>query len=185
MGNTQLVERFILNEVVGRNLELKKPRVFRTHTQLLLDAASRRGWSTEELSKGLYSIYDGQHLLGVLQQMITSLTSSTAVSICSRKHVTRKFFTRQGVTIAPGASFLGSQWSEANQYFEDAQKPLVVKPSRGAAGKGISTNVMRKQEFEDAWKKALDSQTSEGAVVVEQQVPGIDGPDPRKVDTGM
>lgn len=174
MASTRLIEAFIREEVVVPGLVLHKPTVFRTHTQLLLDAAAKRDWTVEKIGKSYYSFYDQDRLVGVLQQMITSLTSSVAVSVCARKHVARQFFAQSGVMVAEGASFLADELTEARDYFNAAEKPVVVKPTRGAAGKGISTNVSTRERFETAWDESLQSQAGPGAVVIERQVSGID-----------
>lgn len=174
MENSEVIESFIREEVVNSNLSLHKPVAFRTHVQLYLDAAVHRGWTVERIGKSFYAFYDSDRFVGVLQQMITSLTSSVAVSICARKDIARLFFKKNNVAIAEGESFLSDELPEAISYFESVGKPVVVKPSRGAAGKGISMNVTADGRFRAAWEEALAAQAGKGTVVVEQQVPGID-----------
>lgn len=174
MIQTNLVEDFIRENVVKSGLNLQKPDIFRTHVQLLMDDVAERGWTAEKISKNLYSIYRRDELIGSLQQMLTSLTSSTAVSICSRKHVARQLFAEAGVPIADGASFNGEQWEEAISYFETTRDAVVMKPSRGAAGKGVTTNISSREDFEYAWRSIYENQTKAASVVVERQVPGVD-----------
>lgn len=174
MKNTQIIESFIAEEVVKTGLILQKPASFRTHIQLILDAAAQRGWDMQKTGKSYYSFYHKGRLVGALQQMITSLTSSVAVSICAKKHISREFFQHSSVKVAEGSSFLASEFSEARNYFEAAKKPVVIKPSQGAAGMGISTNVDTIERFELAWQEALRSQKSSGTIVIEKQIDGID-----------
>jgi D-alanine-D-alanine ligase-like ATP-grasp enzyme/acylphosphatase len=79
------------------------------------------------------------------------LTTKGAVQICIDKNLTKQFLAEAGVSVPLGDNFDAKASDE-----EIVQKglklgfPLVVKPSDGAAGKGVVANILNEEELREA-----------------------------------
>lgn len=173
--STSNIEDFIRAEILDANLEFQLAGDFRSHTQLLRDEALKRGWETVSMGKGVTGFYNAAGLpVGTLQHMLTSVTASSAVNICSRKHIAKAHFRRAGVPIATGSIFPIEDHDEAKAYFLATSAPVVMKPDRGAGGAQVVTGVTTPKDFDKAWSTISAKSSTGGAVLIEEQFSGID-----------
>lgn len=112
--------------------------------------------------------------MGTLQQMLTSATSSSAVTICARKNVAKEHFIRSGVPVAEGKVFKLEERDEAESYVLSRISPVVMKPDRGAGGTNVITEVNSSEDFDKAWSKIASATTLGATILIEEQFSGID-----------
>lgn len=173
--STSNIEDFIRAEILVPSLKFQLADNFRSHTQLLRDEALRRGWETVSMGKGVTGFYNKAGLpTGTLQHMLTSATASSAVNICSRKHIAKSHFHRAGVPIAAGRFFPIDEHDEARDYFLNCSTPVVMKPDRGAGGAQVVTGVTTPEDFDKAWSTISAKSLKGGAILIEEQFSGID-----------
>ncbi len=109
------------------------------HTRLIVDEALARGIAVEVVDPVL-----GELCLRFEDRTVTTLESlselTTAVAFrrCDDKLLTRQVLRRAGLPIAPGQA---ATFGQADQDFLDRHLDLVVKPTRGEQGRGITVGV--------------------------------------------
>lgn len=100
----------------------------------------------------------------------TDLSSSTARTICNHKDVTALVADMLGCRMPATIAY---DTDEGAQAFLRQYKQIVVKPSDGAHGNGVSINVSTTKLLEEALRRArVYSQT--GGLILQQQVQGND-----------
>jgi cyanophycin synthetase len=97
----------------------------------------------------------------------TDLTSAIAEGIAGEKDLTKRLLKAVGVPVPEGQ--LATSAAEAWEAAQDIGLPVVVKPTDGNHGRGVSLDLNTQAEVEAAWVLA-DQHGSE--VLVERHVPG-------------
>ena len=136
-------------------------------TACIVDAATDRGIPSIRLTEGnLVQLGYGarQHRIWTAE---TDQTSAIAESISRDKDLTKTLLQACGVPVPEGR--IVDSPADAWEAAEDIGLPVVVKPSDGNHGRGVSTELMTREEVEAAFKLADD----EGScVIVERFVRG-------------
>ncbi|MDD4977760.1 MAG: cyanophycin synthetase [Gallionella sp.] len=136
-------------------------------TACIVDAATERGIPSIRLNEGnLVQLGYGirQHRIWTAE---TDQTSAIAETISRDKDLTKSLLSACGVPVPEGrvVESPADAWDAA----EDIGVPVVVKPSDGNHGRGVSTELMTRAEVEAAYAVA-DAEGSE--VIVERYVRG-------------
>ncbi len=100
---------------------------------------------------------------------ITSSTSYSAVELVCNKEMCRDLLKSMSVPVADGAA-IGSM-DELKELIDSLGYPLVIKPSNGNQGRGVTTNIKTDDQAMDAFKFAS---TFCDRIIVERYVPGFD-----------
>ena len=136
-------------------------------TACIVNAASERNISSIRLTKGnLVQLGYGnrQHRIWTAE---TDQTSAIAESISRDKDLTKSLLQSCGVPVPEGRIVDSS--SDAWEAAESIGLPVVVKPSDGNHGRGVSTELMTREEVEAAFNLA----NNEGSeVIVERFIHG-------------
>ncbi|MFA6971889.1 MAG: cyanophycin synthetase [Gallionella sp.] len=136
-------------------------------TACIVDAATDRGIPSIRLTEGnLVQLGYGarQHRIWTAE---TDQTSAIAESISRDKDLTKTLLQACGVPVPEGR--IVDSPADAWEAAEDIGLPVVVKPSDGNHGRGVSSELMTREEVEAAFKLA-DDEGSE--VIVERFVRG-------------
>ncbi|MDD2720854.1 MAG: cyanophycin synthetase [Gallionella sp.] len=136
-------------------------------TACIVDAATERGIPSIRLTDGnLVQLGYGsrQHRIWTAE---TDRTSAIAEGISRDKDLTKTLLQSCGVPVPEGC--IVDSPEEAWEAAEDIGLPVVVKPSDGNHGRGVSTELMTREEVEAAFKLA-DAEGSE--VIVERFIRG-------------
>jgi len=136
-------------------------------TGCIVDAATERGIPSIRLNEGnLVQLGHGarQHRIWTAE---TDQTSAIAETISRDKDLTKSLLSACGVPVPEGrvVDSPADAWDAA----EDIGLPVVVKPTDGNHGRGVSTELMTQAEVETAYHLA-DAEGSE--VIVERYVRG-------------
>lgn len=142
---------------------------YHVSSQLLARAFVASGYPVEWLNKNTFVADVHGHDVGF------SVTRGPCVStfashVTTRKDFTHTFLARAGLEVASGRAFPADKHDRARAYAEKLGWPVVVKPSRGSAGRGITLGV-RAETFEEAWASATER---DGSVMVESYFPGAE-----------
>ncbi len=139
------------------------------YARILIDEARRRGIAVEVLdAEAAYFrlSYGGRAI--VCRESLSELTTAIALSRCDDKAVTSRILRRAGLRV-PAQVQAGTQ--EQDRAFLHEHRRLVVKPSRGEQGAGISVDV----RTEDELQAAIERARAQGAdVLLEEFVEGLD-----------
>jgi D-alanine-D-alanine ligase-like ATP-grasp enzyme len=139
-------------------------------SQLLALEVMRRGLPVEWLTRAYFvTTYDGTPVGFWCTR--TNLTSSVAARSTTRKDVTRMLLSRAGLSVAEGRGFGVERRDQALAYGEKLGFPLVMKPSNGGKGRGVTTGISSRAEMEAAWEAASANTQS---VMVERYFTGSD-----------
>ena len=136
-------------------------------TACIVEAANERGIPSIRLTDGnLVQLGYGafQHRIWTAE---TDQTSAIAEGISRDKDLTKQLLQSCGVPVPEGR--VVEDAADAWEAAEDIGLPVVVKPSDGNHGRGVSTELMTRDEVEAAFKLA-DDEGSE--VIVERFVRG-------------
>ncbi|MFM7208111.1 MAG: cyanophycin synthetase [Planctomycetaceae bacterium] len=138
-------------------------------TRSIVEAAIGRGIPTQRLTAGSL-VRLGQ---GARQRRIcaaeTDRTGAVAETIAQDKELTRTLLAESGIPVPEGrpVADAADAWSVA----QEIGGPVVVKPRYGNQGRGVSVNLVTRDEVEKAWILANEIDAS---VVVERFVSGGD-----------
>jgi cyanophycin synthetase len=148
---------------------LRKREALGPSTKAIADAAIKRAIPITRLDDdSLLMLGHGakQHLI---QAAIADTTSSIAVELAQDKHSTKKLLETNHVPIPQGAVI--DDLEELVATIEEIGFPLVIKPSDGNHGRGITTMIKSQAEAVKAFQVA--QQISED-VIIEKHIEGYD-----------
>lgn len=122
------------------------------YNQIIVDEARARGISVEVLDPrdGYFVLSRGGKSV-TCRGSLTELTSAVAMSRCQNKLVTHQWLRRANLRTP---AFLLAGDPQQHQAFLARHKVLVVKPSTGEQGKGITVGITDIDELEKAIEKA-------------------------------
>lgn len=122
------------------------------YARIIVDEARARGISVEVLDaeEGYFRLSRGGKSI-TCRESLSELTSSVAMSRCQDKYVTSRWLTRAGIRV-PAFQLAGEH--AANLAFLKKQGRIVVKPTTGEQGKGITVGVDGEAALESALAKA-------------------------------
>lgn len=149
-------------------------RFFRTpHRAVILDAARRKGLAVAEIAPELYAISSGvrQHLF---LDYVPDTLSVVATKISASKHRTLALLQRAGVRTPRSRSFRKGKEPKAWAHAEALGLPVVVKPTLGSGGVGVTSNIASRDHFALAWKTACSLSPKDSEILVEEHVAGHD-----------
>lgn len=139
------------------------------YARIIADEALRRGIGVEVLDPGwgeLRLTAGGREV--VTRESLSELTSAVAMSRCDDKVVTRRVLQRAGLRV-PRGRVAGEPAADAAFLAEVGE--VVVKPSRGEQGAGITVGVREQGELD----RALERARACGAeVLIEERCSGED-----------
>ncbi|RLQ87778.1 N-acetylglutaminylglutamine synthetase [Notoacmeibacter ruber] len=140
------------------------------YAKIIVDEARRRGIYVEvtDAEGGFFRLSYGGRTIQC-RESLTEFTSAIAMSICDDKSVTRRIVEKAGVRVPE--QITGDVSDDRMRDFLREHSTLVVKPSRGEQGRGITVGVETEEELEAAIKTA---QKVADEVLIEQMVQGDD-----------
>ncbi|MFN8226310.1 MAG: N-acetylglutaminylglutamine synthetase [Mycobacterium sp.] len=141
------------------------------YARIIADEALRRGIRVEVLDAET-----GEMLLShggrsvITRESLSEFTSAVAMSRCDDKRLTRRIVSGAGVTVPRGR--LATFDSADHDFLADVgEAGVVVKPTRGEQGKGITVGVRSGPDLDDALARA---RAEHPEVLIEQRCDGDD-----------
>jgi GNAT-family acetyltransferase (TIGR03103 family) len=139
------------------------------YARIIADEALRRGIRVEVLDAetGEMRLSLGGRTL-ITRESLSEFTSAIAMCRCDDKRLTRRLVSEAGITVprARLATFNDDDYSFLREVEE-----VVVKPTRGEQGKGITVGVVAEDELATALARAREQYPE---VLIEQRVKGDD-----------
>ncbi|WP_059022374.1 N-acetylglutaminylglutamine synthetase [Mycobacterium sp. M26] len=139
------------------------------YARIIADEAMRRGIHIEVLDAetGEMRLSHGGRSV-VTRESLSEYTSAVAMSRCDDKRLTRRIVSEAGITVPRGrlATFDGSDHT-----FLAEVGDVVVKPTRGEQGKGITVGVDSPEALDAALARAREEHPE---VLIEQRAQGDD-----------
>lgn len=158
---------FAVGPVVERLRDMVDSLCLGPSTACIVDAATDRRIPSIRLNDGnLVQLGYGAQSRRIWTAE-TDKTPAIAESISSDKDLTKRLLASCGVPVPEGRAVDSSEdaWEAAN----DIGLPVVVKPSDGNHGRGVSTNLTTREDIEAAHKLAVEEGSE---VLVERFIPG-------------
>ncbi|EIC22991.1 N-acetylglutaminylglutamine synthetase [Thiorhodovibrio frisius] len=139
------------------------------YAAIIVNEARRRGIGTEVIDAegGYFALSLGGRRI-VCRESLSELTTAVAMSRCDDKAVTHRLLHRVGLRVPEQIKVEALDQAEA---FLSKQGSVVVKPTRGEQGAGISVDVRDAAELERAIKRA---RRISDTVILEEFVSGDD-----------
>jgi GNAT-family acetyltransferase (TIGR03103 family) len=139
------------------------------YARIIADEAMRRGIWVEVLDAeaGEMRLSHGGRSV-VTRESLSEFTSAVAMARCDDKRLTRRLVAEAGIAVAKGRL---ATFDEEDYAFLDEVGDVVVKPTRGEQGKGITVGVDGHEELDAALARAREQHPD---VLIEQRAPGDD-----------
>ncbi|HPT79446.1 MAG TPA: cyanophycin synthetase [Candidatus Atribacteria bacterium] len=162
-------EQIDIDEGIDRIKELIYRYGLGPSTQAIVDAAIERGIPVTRIGRGnIIQLGYGKYLKK-MEGTLSESTSCISADIASDKAITNELLAQAGIPVPRGVLCYSGE--EAVQAAESIGYPVVVKPSNGNQGKGVSLGLQTKDEVIDAYDIA--SRIND-CVLVEEYIKGND-----------
>ncbi len=139
------------------------------YARIIADEAMRRGIWVEVLDAGAGEMrlsYGGRSV--ITRESLSEFTSAVAMSRCDDKRQTRRIVADAGITVPKGRL---ATFDEGDHEFLAQVDDVVVKPTRGEQGKGITVGVDGPEDLDRALARAREQHPE---VLIEQRAKGDD-----------
>lgn len=139
------------------------------YARIIADEAMRRGIWVEILDAGAGEMrlsHGGRSV--ITRESLSEYTSAVAMARCDDKRLTRRLVSEAGIQVPKGRL---ATFDEQDHAFLEEVGDVVVKPTRGEQGKGITVGVSGAEELDEALARARKEHP---AVLIEQRAPGDD-----------
>ncbi len=139
------------------------------YARIIADEAMRRGIWVEILDAGAGEMrlsHGGRSV--ITRESLSEYTSAVAMARCDDKRLTRRLVSEAGIQVPKGRL---ATFDEQDHAFLEEVGDVVVKPTRGEQGKGITVGVNGPDELDAALARAREEHP---AVLIEQRAPGDD-----------
>ena len=160
-----------LDEIILELKELRERYKLGPSTSSIVEEAVKRGIPFFRLNRGSLV----QLGYGVNQERIratmTGKTSSIGVDFAQDKFETKDILDKNGIPVPKG--YETRDLDEAQKFAKRIGYPLVVKPTDGNHGRGITVGVNSDKHFIDAFE-AAKKQSGNGYIIIEQMLTGHD-----------
>jgi GNAT-family acetyltransferase (TIGR03103 family) len=139
------------------------------YSRIIADEALRRGIRVEviDAETGEMRLSNGGRSV-ITRESLSEYTSAVAMSRCDDKRLTRRIVTEAGVVVPRGRL---ATFDEGDHEFLADVGDVVVKPTRGEQGKGITVGVSGPDELDAALARAREQHPQ---VLIEQRAAGED-----------
>lgn len=139
------------------------------YARIIADEAIRRGIWVEVLDAGAGEMrlsHGGRSV--ITRESLSEFTSAVAMSRCDDKRQTRRIVAENGIVVPKGRL---ATFDEEDHRFLAEVGDVVVKPTRGEQGKGITVGVDSAEELDAALARAREQHPE---VLIEQRAVGDD-----------
>ena len=139
------------------------------YARIIADEAMRRGIRVEVLDAetGEMRLSHGGRSV-ITRESLSEFTSAVAMSRCDDKRLTRRIVSEAGVVVPRGRL---ATFDNGDHEFLAEVGDVVVKPTRGEQGKGITVGIGSDAELDEALARAREHHPE---VLIEQRAPGDD-----------
>jgi GNAT-family acetyltransferase (TIGR03103 family) len=139
------------------------------YARIIADEAMRRGIWVEVLDAeaGEMRLSHGGRSV-ITREALSEYTSAVAMARCDDKRLTRRLVAEAGIAVPKGRL---ATFDEGDYAFLDDVGDVVVKPTRGEQGKGITVGVDNPDDLDAALARAREQHPD---VLIEQRAPGDD-----------
>ncbi|CAN5202144.1 N-acetylglutaminylglutamine synthetase [soil metagenome] len=139
------------------------------YARIIADEATRRGIHVEviDAETGEMRLSHGGRSV-VTRESLSEYTSAVAMSRCDDKRLTRRIVSEAGVVVPRGRL---ATFDSGDHDFLAEVGDVVVKPTRGEQGKGITVGVTSADELDSALARAREQHPE---VLIEQRANGDD-----------
>ena len=160
---------FDLVDALHRLQELDEEVRLGPSTSAIVHAAADRGIPYRRLTDGSMVQFGWGSRQRRIQASETDRTSAVAESIAQDKELTKLLLHSAGIPVPTGRPVVSAAdaWAVACEI----GGPIVIKPQDGNQGKGVSVNLVSREQIESAY--AVAAEVSED-ILVERYIPGHD-----------
>lgn len=143
-----------------------------TSAELIIKEARSRGIQADTIIKNkIYRLGLSGHI-EYTHVICSSKTDSAAHFICKDKNLAKVFLAKDGLRVAEGEVFNGTQIEESINYCTARNLwPVVMKPLNGDCGKKVFANITNKYELREVWQKIV---CDEDEILVEKHFEGAE-----------
>ena len=160
---------FDLAAALAELRELDEDERLGPSTGSIVHAASMRGIPFRRLTQGSLVQFGWGSKQRRIQAAETDRSSAIAEMIAQDKELTKKLLDAAGVPVPNGRPVTSAE--DAWEALCEIAAPVVVKPLDGNQGKGVTVNIVKREDLERAYAVASEISSE---VLVERYIPGSD-----------
>ena len=146
-------------------------------TAVMEHAVMRRGVPYRRLNNHVILVEPPEAAAVVFYDMLGPSVSAAGSYLGDRKPDSRKLLAERGISTPETALFSRKQRNKGWEFAQGLAGAAVVKPTRLARGRGVTTDIRAYEDFRVAWDKAFDAYRSNSRgrqVIVEEFFTGDD-----------
>lgn len=162
-------EAYDLQKDIDELAYLKRRYNFGPSTQAIVSEAQKRHIPFKRLSEGSLVTFGYGNKQQRIRAGITGNTSGIGIDLAGDKDATKRLLQSAHISVPKGVLVYDEE--DLNEALDRIQFPVVVKPVDGNHGRGITTNVMTKDDALAAFRIA---KTISREVIVEEFIQGFD-----------
>lgn len=162
-------EAYDLQKDIDELAYLKRRYSFGPSTQAIVSEAQKRHIPFKRLSEGSLVTFGYGNKQQRIRAGITGNTSGIGIDLAGDKDATKRLLQSAHISVPKGVLVYDEE--DLNDALDRIQFPVVVKPVDGNHGRGITTNVMTKDDALAAFRIA---KTISREVIVEEFIQGFD-----------
>lgn len=179
-GDYSSLTKFVRKTIVDPKLGFNHSSTTRSAVNSIIGEFQKLGWSSEQIDnkpsktlKHKITSADGNTVLSMSSAKVFRHPMYTE-QICQRKHLTKRMLEFDNLPVPAGSDFSPKEKNIARAFFEKIPKPVVIKPTNSGGSHGVTVGVTTIQDFESAWKFAIDEGGNESSVLIEEFVRGVE-----------
>lgn len=142
-----------------------RSRFYRDYWQQVSDDLGGR---LEDLGSGFYRIhYKGK--FAYVNGYYVPIDDFVSLRLAGRKALSQQLLQQAGLPIPQHITCTINELDKAEQFLTHMNRPVVVKPTEGGGGTGVTTGITRLHDLRKAIQKAATTSTQ---VLIEEQIEG-------------
>lgn len=142
------------------------------HRDLIRAAAEDRGLTIRTIGATTY-FFDGRWPVGGMTGWVPSLVGREALAVSHSKDLTNRMLEAAGVPTPAGITVDPDRFDDALTHLRAAERAMVLKPSRGSGGHGITCGITSESHLRTAWETARAT-GKKTTFLLEEHVEGLD-----------
>ena len=180
IGDYAGLTKFVRSVIIEPCLPFNHLKTTTSAVRSILNGFHSKGWSSKEIADEKVKnpryklVSPGGEIELVLNSSKVSRHPLHTEQICQRKHLTKRMLDLAELPSPAGADFSRREKGVARAYFEKLPKPVVIKPTNSGGSHGVTIGVFTLDDFEHAWKFAIDEAGADSNVLIEQFVHGFE-----------
>jgi D-alanine-D-alanine ligase-like ATP-grasp enzyme len=154
------------------HLKVQSGKIRILNAYLIAETFQARGYPVTWSSISRFQVLGRKPTISFMNAYIRGRGKKSANELLRYKDKFKKSLVANGIQVSPGKTFSSDEVDRARKHVEKSKSSLVIKPTSGSKGRGVSVGINGLEHFDTAWKEALKANRREDRVLIEEQFIG-------------